>query len=391
MRGWRAQLLLLAALSALLSCARIKPPGGGPVDKEPARLLASEPADGSRGQGALSEVSLTFDEAVNRESVLDALRMSPRRLLRSVGWEGDTLLTLRFWQDLPESASVDLWLEPGWADAHGVAQTEWQVTSFATGDSLLPGWLGGKATFKGAPSRVLRLELRDAEGGLRRSARPDRQGGFVFRHLPANGRPWRLIAWQDVDGDSLFAAGVDHADSLVDSLILLPASPRRLDLALDVIDPFEPGRLEGRLEAPSRRDSVVAPIFVALWPDSFRAPQGERPLGAPGDLAPALLSALRDRLAATPPGDSLRPAAQWLAAPGDFGFEPVPPGDWWLFAFRDEGAVDSVWDPATEAAALDAGPRRLAPGATVALPRLRLQLPGDSLAAAAPDAEGDGP
>lgn len=376
---WRAQLILMAALALTLSCAHIKPPTGGPLDKEPALIVDSRPADGSTGSGALEEVTITFGEPVNRGSVLEALHVSPKRLIRSVRWSGDTLLAVRFWQALPADASVDLFLKPGWRDLHGVEQPEWQAVSFATGDSLLAGWLGGQVTFKGSASRSMHLRLRDETGVLERSGRPDRGGSFLFRHLPADGRSWILTAFQDVDGDSLFDPAVDFADSLTDTLVLDNSMPRRMDLAIDVIDPFEPGEIAGSLDS-GVPDSLRGPCFIRLLPDSFRLADGERPLGAPGALPESLLAQLAPRLVWSAEGDSLRPAGERIKVQGSFGFDRVPPGDWWLFAHMDMGVEDSLWNPALEPAYIDPGPRTLSPDATLSWPRFRLTLPVDSTA-----------
>jgi hypothetical protein len=378
MRGWRTQLILIAVLAAGLGCARIKPPSGGAIDKTPAELTAIRPAEGSLRNGALEEVTLIFSEPVHRGSVLEAVRISPRRLIRSVRWSADTLLAIRFWEPLPAATSVDLFLKPGWLDRHLVAQPEWQVMSFATGDSLLPGWFGGEVSFKGGPSRALHLELFDESGELRRRTRPDRQGRFIFRHLPADGRDWVLAAYHDVDGDSLFDPAVDFADSLADSLVLSAEAPHRLDLSLDIIDPDEPGRVKGQLGAPD--DSLGGAIYVSLLPDSFRLSDGARPTGAPGSLAPALLDSLRGQIRWAAAGDSLRPAGQRIELGEEYLFDPVPPGSWWLFAHRDLGDPDSLWDPSSEPALMDPGPRLLAPGAELDWSRLRLTLPADSSA-----------
>ncbi len=376
MRGWRIQFILLAVLAAGLGCARIKPPSGGAIDKTPPELIASRPADGSLRNGALEEVTLIFSEPVHRGSVLEALRISPRRLIRGVRWSADTLLAVRFWDPLPADASVDLFLEPGWKDRHLVTQPEWRVMSFATGDSLLPGWFGGQVSFKGGPSRSLHLELFDENGELRRRGRPDRQGRFIFRHLPADGRSWILSAYQDVDGDSLFDPAVDFADSLSDSLVLISSAPRRLDLSLNIIDPNEPGRVNGMIGAPE--DSLGGAIYVSLLPDSFRLADGSRPLGPPALIEPAVLDSLLPLLRWSAVEDSLRPAGTRIEVNSEFVFDRVPPGSWWLFAHRDLGDPDSLWDPAHEPAVLDAGPRLLEPGAELIWSRLRLSLPADS-------------
>ena len=375
MRGWRAQLVLLALLASALSCARIKPPSGGPVDDTPATLLRGRPADGTRNTGPLEEVSLVFSEPVERGSVLEALHSDPPRLLRSVQWSGDTLLALRFWEPLDADVSMDVYLTPGWKDRHRVAQGDWQVMSFATGDTLRPGWLAGRATFKGESSRSLHLALQDSSVAVLRRLRPDARGDFVIRRLPADGRELELVGFQDVNGDSVFTPGVDFADTLRDSLRLTPAVKRRFGLKLDVIDPDEPGTIAGSFAC---LDTLPGAFFLQLLPDSFRLADGARPTGPLDQLPAADLTHLRwtSRWQAT--ADSLAPAGLRMDAEGAYEFASVPPGDWWLFVFKDLGGGDSLWNPADEPAGLNAGPLRLAPGGAVTVPRLAFPVLDDA-------------
>lgn len=380
MRGGRARLVLLAwlLLAALQGCARVRPPSGGEPDTAPPGLTGGRPAPGSTGSGPLSEVLLGFSEPVDRGSVQAALRVEPPRLLRSLRWTGDTLLAVRFWDPLPADTSVDVYLVPGWRDRHRVAQPEWQVLSFATGDSLRPGWLAGQARFKGQASRALHLALSDSAGGLQRRARPDARGDFVFRGLPADGRAWRLVAWQDADGDSLFDPAHDFADTLRDSLRLTLAQPRRLGLQLNAIDPREPGELSGHF---SCADTLPGVYFLRLLPDSFRLADGSRPADDPG-LLPEAERARLAALVARPVGAAGLPDT-WLrlAQDGPFAFAAAPPGAHWLFVHKDLGAADSLWDPAQEPAGLSAGPLRLPPGGSLSWPRFAFPLAaaGDSL------------
>jgi hypothetical protein len=390
MRERRAQVLLLAWLlaAALLSCARIRPPSGGAPDTTAPLLSGGRPAEGSRGSCPLSEVLLRFSEPVDRASVLEALRSEPPRLLRSVRWSGDTLLAVRFWEPLPAATSVDLYLVPGWRDRHRVPQPAWQVLSFATGDSLLPGWLAGEVLFKGQASRGLHLALSDSSGGFRRLARPDARGGFVFRGLPADGRAWLLAGYQDTNGDSLFDPALDFADTLRDSLRLTPLQPRRFGLRLDIIDPHEPGEVSGQF---SCGDTLAGVYFLRLLPDSFRLADGSRPLVDPGGL-PAAERARLAALVARPAGATGLPAG-WLrlAKAGTFKLAGVPPGDAWLFVHKDLGTADTLWDPATEPAGLSAGPLRLPPGGSLSWPRFSFPLPtpaGGGTGPAPPPGEG---
>ncbi|MBN2171856.1 MAG: hypothetical protein JW819_11115 [Candidatus Krumholzibacteriota bacterium] len=393
----RARTLAWAAalLAVLGGCARQVAPPGGPVDATPAIIADAWPPDGSLDNGRLDTVILTFSERVDRGSVIASLRTDPPRLLRSVRWEADTLAALRFWQPFPSDTTVAVFLAPGWKDRRRVEQPGWEAVHFATGDSLLPGWLAGTVTFKGNPSRSMHLELVDLvaaapagaaalrTGDLRRVLRPDRKGGFVIRHLPADGRALRLVAWQDVDGDSLYDAAVDFADSLGDTnLVLTPAAPRRLALAIDVIDPDEPGEIRGNVAC---LDTLPGLLVLRFFPDSLRLAGDSLPGRDPADLPDSLRRRLADR------------RAQWrliLPAGGDFSLDGAPPGPWWLHVFKETGA-DTVWDPAAEPAYLEPGPRWLPPGGVLGLGRIAFPAPSaapaDSAVGGAGPAGGGGP
>ncbi len=362
----RTWLSLAACLILASSCARMRPPPGGPVDKVPPEIVGSWPEDGSGEHGSLDTITLRFSEKVDRTSFLSQLRTDPDWLLRSLRWEADTLVALRFWDPFPLDTTVAVYLLPGWRDRHRVQQPEWQMVHFATGDSLMPGWLAGKATFKGNPSRAMRLELADSMGHVARELRPDRQGGFAFRHLPTDGRRLTLRAWQDVDGDSLYDAAIDFADSLSDSLLILTApEPQRLDLLLDVIDPNEPGEVLGSFTC---LDTLPAAYRLHLFPDSLRIAPDSLPARDPALLPDSLRRALI-------PGDD--GPALWLPTDGEFTFDAVPPGPWWLFVFKDL-AADSVWDPTAEPAYLDPGPQWLEPGGKITWMRFGFPEPTDS-------------
>jgi len=383
-----------ALLAVLAGCARQVAPPGGPVDRTPATVAAAWPLDGSTDNGRLDTVTLVFSERVDRGSVIAALRTDPPRLLRSVRWDADTLAVLRFWQPFPPDTTVAVYLAPGWKDRHRVQQEGWEAVHFATGDSLLPGWLAGTVTFKGHPSRAMHLELVDLlpaapesaaapageaalrQGGLRRALRPARTGEFVIRHLPADGRALRLRAWQDVDGDSLYDAAVDFADSLGDtSLVLTPAAPRRLALALNVIDPDEPGEIKG---SAACLDTMPGALVLRFFPDSLRLAGDSMPGRDPADLPDSLRRRLAER------------RAEWrlvLPEGGEFSLDGAPPGPWWLHIFKDL-AADTVWDPEAEPAYLEPGPRWLPPGGVLGLGRIVFPEPAMADSAGAPGAGG---
>ncbi len=366
MRSVRAaQLLAMAAI--IVGCAQMEPPPGGPEDEIPATFRGSMPPEGSLETGPLDTLQLFFSEAVDRKSVLESLRSEPSRLLRRAHWSGDTLVTLEFWDPFPADSSICVYLLPGWLDRHGVPQNEWQVLDFSTGSRLLRGWVGGKVQFKRRPSEQLHLRLEDPDGEWVREARPDRQGEFVIRHLPLESKLLRLWAFEDVDGDSLYDAAVDFADTLSDSLILDEESPRVMKLALNVIDPDEPGKINGSFETT---DSLPGLFVIRLWADSLRV---EGDSLAPGHHPHEWSDSLRSLLAGDW-GDSL---VLYRKREGDFTMAGIPPGPWALFIHRETGE-DSLWDPLSEAAYLDGGPIVVPPGEAATLRGFQFPEEADS-------------
>ena len=230
------------------------------------------------------------------------------------------------------------------------------VFHFSTGQDLLPGWLGGQVSFKGKSSRNMKVILRDKEGELHRFQVAPR-GDFLFRHLPVDGRELLLFAFEDVDGDSLYQPEVDFADSLQDSLFLLPEEPRKFGFRLNVIDPNEPGKISGRFAC---LDTLPGLYFLRLFPDSLRMEEDSIP-----DKDASLWSEKLRQTLQTPP-DTLTLALREM---GDFEFRRVLPGNWALFLYKDLGG-DSLWDASGDPAWLESGPLYLEPGGTLTLPTL---------------------
>jgi hypothetical protein len=81
---------LLAALAA--ACARIVPPGGGPEDREPPRVIAIAPDSGATAVARDAPLRLEFSEAMNRSSVRDWLQVSPDPGQLATRWEEHALV-----------------------------------------------------------------------------------------------------------------------------------------------------------------------------------------------------------------------------------------------------------------------------------------------------------
>jgi len=345
----------------------------------PPEIVGAIPPDLSIETGPLDSMQLRFSEPVAKETVLEAFRSLPSRLIRRAVWTGDTLLTLHFWDPLPADSSVSIFLEPGWLDLRGVAQREWRGVDFSTGSRLLRGWVGGTVDFKRRPSENLHVVLEDSASTWTRRERPDRQGEFFFRQVATDSLLLRLWAFEDVDGDSLFDPAADFADTLSDSLLLSDLEPHRLGLLLNVIDPDEPGKLSGLF---SSTDSLEGLHVIRLIADSLRADGDSIP---PGHFPRSWPDSLKAILAGQWEGPALLRKRE-----GDFTISGVPPGPWAFFIHRDVDE-DSLWNVETEAAWLDPGPLWIEPGATLNLPEFRFPEPPDSVVSDSLEIEGEAP
>src|SRR5690606_30997678 len=75
-RGWICSLIVLAICSCLSQCANIVPPGGGPRDTLPPRLMGVAPKDSSLNFSS-KQVVFRFNEYVELDNVIEKLIVSP--------------------------------------------------------------------------------------------------------------------------------------------------------------------------------------------------------------------------------------------------------------------------------------------------------------------------
>ncbi|GEP95256.1 Ig-like domain-containing protein [Chitinophaga cymbidii] len=76
LRGWICSLIVLAICSCLSQCANIVPPGGGPRDTLPPRLMGVAPKDSSLNFSS-KQVVFRFNEYVELDNVIEKLIVSP--------------------------------------------------------------------------------------------------------------------------------------------------------------------------------------------------------------------------------------------------------------------------------------------------------------------------
>ncbi len=125
--------LLLAGL--LGSCARVVPPGGGPKDSLPPRLVRSVPSQGQTGYKGRT-VSLEFDEWVAINGIMQQLIVSPVQDNAYTFKQKGRRLTLTFEKEFPDSATVFLNFRNAVTDINEKLPAKDLRLAFATGARL---------------------------------------------------------------------------------------------------------------------------------------------------------------------------------------------------------------------------------------------------------------
>ena len=218
---------LAAVCLAILSCAEIAPPPGGPEDTVSPFILETTPPDGAVSVSRDSRITITFSEPMDRESVLEKLAIHPDPGSYSTKWRGPNM-HISFRDSLAEDMTYLLSIGPESMDSHGVKSGRPFAAGFSTGDSLAPGEFEGivlddrgicpEATvwllsprFKGKADHssdedvdqdleIAATEIAD-EGEMKPvyAASTGSNGEFLFRYIvPGN---YSLFAFEDKDGD----------------------------------------------------------------------------------------------------------------------------------------------------------------------------------------------
>ncbi len=305
----------------------VEPPPGGPLDKVPPRLLASDPDSGSTGLGSVRTLRFTFSEKMDRQSATSWLYFFPDQRIRSTRWHGATEAEVELEADLPADTTIVVELAARLADAHKVRARHSRRFPIATGGAIPSGSIAGVLVM--GDSAVTRgvvelyalppdtLELADMPL-LRRTA-TDATGAYVFAWLPVPGGPWVLRAFIDQDGD--LRAGDNEAKRVVpDTLGLDAAAPAAAAGVLSLYRPDTPGRL---LIRAFDRFGAAAPV-VFFTQQVTEADTGWTP--QPVDRAKANFTVLEARIGGSV--EKVTPGANRLGAfvdvDGDTAFGAVP-------------------------------------------------------------------
>ena len=261
--GWGTRIAAALAFSFVVTamlvgpagCARIEAPRGGPEDREPPRIVDCWPDSGAVGVPLSDSLAFVFSEPVDRRSIEDAFFLTPPVEYRERRWDGQTWI-LRLREPLRTEQTYALLLGVKARDRHQVPLTVPWSAAFSTGESLDTGRLEGRVIGQRYPGKSAFVYAwpweaappdTSVEGFARdplRLGQADAQGAFALAYLP-RGRPLRICAHYDPNGDRSFDPGRDRWSCLEDAVVLADTGAAPAGLELFFADADEPGRIGG--------------------------------------------------------------------------------------------------------------------------------------------------
>lgn len=205
---------------ALFACAGQVPPDGGPVDREPPRIISTYPANYTT-RFRDTKIALEFDEYVDRRSVQESIFISPYVGELEFEWSGREV-EIRFSEPLHDNRTYVVTVGTDVVDLNNRNRMAQAFTlAFSTGDFIDRGAIEGRvygATSKDSPEGVMvfaYLLIPGAPDSLNpRTTKPDyitqtgKTGEFALRHLLL-GR-YRLLAVRDEYRNLLYDPEADE-------------------------------------------------------------------------------------------------------------------------------------------------------------------------------------
>lgn len=232
-----ARLVPAAVLAAAFwGCAGQVPPGGGPVDATPPRVIRTMP-DTNSVRVSVHSVTLEFSEYVNRRSVEESIFISPYVGELEFEWDGKEV-TARYSEPLRENTTYVVNVGTDVTDLRaGNRMAEGYSLAFSTGDSIDQGFASGRV-FDEKPEGVMVFAYR--LGGLRPDTldpshtRPDyitqtgKNGVFALSHLSLGA--YRVIAVRDEYRDLTYQRQLDQYGVPTGDFLLRPSQPGIADI-----------------------------------------------------------------------------------------------------------------------------------------------------------------
>ncbi|MBN1163613.1 MAG: Ig-like domain-containing protein [Candidatus Krumholzibacteriota bacterium] len=241
-------------ICATVTCAVVKPPTGGPEDKTPPDIGRFWPPPDSAGISGTETIEIVFTEKVDGESFKDRITLYPPVPFDKIAVKNDKL-RISFSESLPDT-TICVLIKSGFQDNHLVKNERNYIFYFSTSATLQPGEISGKVMFKREPDSTGVIKLTEVKGDTisniynypeSRIAFAGKNGDFTFRALPPDSAKFLLWAFSDKNGNGRYDAGKDFSLVFPDTILLTSNRYRIRDIEMNIIDPHEPGSLEGRV------------------------------------------------------------------------------------------------------------------------------------------------
>lgn len=255
----------LVATLVLAGCAQAGIPPGGPIDKDPPRLVRVTPdtnAVNVRGGG----ISFQFDEVVSERpqgaaTLADLFIISPSRGPTGVSWRR-TRVDISPRGGLRPNTTYTVRMLPGMVDLDNNVDSAGMTLTFSTGPSLATGRIEGRVfdwvAARPAPRAVVSaISLPDS---ARFAAESDSSGAFAITHLPPGNFLLRAHADENRNG-------VIDARELFDTVTVTLVDSLRREMLTAVRDSFGPGIATAEL-----RDSVTLRLTLDRPLDTLFTP-----------------------------------------------------------------------------------------------------------------------
>jgi len=242
----------------LFGCASIGPPGGGPEDKEPPEIISVVPASGSTGVDPNSVIEIEFSEPVNRETLLEALFITPPQSKKPKVKVRGERVRIRLSEAIPEDRTLVVSIGTGVTDLRRNKLENSYAIALTAGESIdqgrISGWIFSAISVQGMLTGAWRVDdslmFNPVEIPPEFLTQAGADGDFILDFLPT-GR-YRVACWDDKDNDRLYSPGEDR--------IGLPWR----DVTLD-----KDGQTWIELY-PSKRDTAVTRLFMVSAPNGQR-------------------------------------------------------------------------------------------------------------------------
>ena len=203
----------------MVGCADPRSPMGGPPDKTPPELVASEPAH-ETVSFAGSTVQLEFSEYVDHASFLRAVSITPTAQGRIRYRWRKRRVDIRFPGPLREHTTYLITLDNNLRDVRGVARNRPLTIAFSTGPIIDQGRIAGRVLepLRGAGVAGMDIHAYALPDSTALDSLPDRpdyrtqtdeEGLFVFTHLRE--QPYSILGVQDRNRNGVADANEPYA------------------------------------------------------------------------------------------------------------------------------------------------------------------------------------